>query len=29
MKFSVFIAIFSHINQPCPKWAIFLQKSGT
>jgi len=25
----MFIAIFSHINQPCPKWANFLRKSGT
>jgi len=23
------MAIFSHINQPCPKWANFLRKSGT
>jgi len=25
----MFIAIFSHINQPCPKWSNFLRKSGT
>jgi len=28
-NFSVFIATFSHINQPRPKWAIFSRKSGT
>jgi len=28
-NFSFFIAIFSHINQPCSKWANFLRKSGT
>jgi len=27
--FYFFIAIFRHINQPCPNWAIFLRKSGT
>ena len=26
---SIFIAVFSHINQPCPKWAKCLRKSGT
>jgi len=26
MKFCIFIAIFSHINQPCPKWANFFTK---
>jgi len=27
--FAIFIAIFSHINQPCQKWANFLRKSST
>jgi len=25
----IFIAIFSHVNQSCPKWAYILRKSGT
>jgi len=26
MKFSYFLAIISHINQPCPKWANALRQ---